>query len=353
MANQLHLSFDDVLLVPQYSEVVPTDVDTSTSLAGLKMGIPIFSAAMDTVTEGEMAAAMAAAGGVGVVHKNLSPAEQAEEIRKARKIRGCHAAKDSSHMPIVAIAVGVKDWGQRISECRTSLNLVVIDSAHGHSKNVMDAVSGIKKMFPDLKVMAGNVVTQAAVMDLATAGADIIKVGIGGGSICTTRIVSGCGMPQFSAIASCAEAADRMSIPIVADGGIKCSGDIVKALAAGADAVMIGSMLAGTTEAPGEIVDGKWKRYRGMGSIGAMERGSKDRYGQSGVAKDKLVPEGVEAMVPFKGNVSSVIHQLMGGLKSGMGYVGAKDLKELQTKAEFIQITPSGVLENGVHDVKM
>jgi IMP dehydrogenase len=344
-----HLSFDDVLLTPQYSEVVPADVDVSTSLAGIKLKIPILSAAMDTVTESAMMTAMAAAGGIGVLHKNLSPSQQMLEIEKVKESWGHVPVSDRS----TAIAVGVNDWRERLLACRGLVDLVVIDSAHGHSKNVMRAVSDIRAEFKYVKIMAGNVVTPEAVRDLATAGADIIKCGIGPGSICTTRLVSGCGMPQFSAIMSCAEEADKLSVFLVADGGIRCSGDIVKALAAGADAVMIGSMLAGTTESPGEVVDGQWKNYRGMGSVAAMERGSKDRYGQSGVSKDKLVPEGVEAMVPYKGSIEGILHQLVGGLKSGMGYVGAADLSQLRSRAKFVRVTTSGIRENGVHDVKV
>ena len=343
-----HLSFDDVLLTPRYSEVVPADVDVSTSLAGIRLKIPILSAAMDTVTESAMMTAMAAAGGIGVLHKNLSPSQQMLEVKKIKE--------SWDHVPIsnrsMAIAVGVNDWRERLLACHGLVDLVVIDSAHGHSKNVMQAISDIKAEFRHVKIMAGNVVTPEAVRDLAIAGADIIKCGIGPGSICTTRLVSGCGMPQFSAIMNCAEEADKLSVFLVADGGIRCSGDIVKALAAGADAVMIGSMLAGTTESPGEVVDGQWKNYRGMGSVAAMERGSKDRYGQSGVSKDKLVPEGVEAMVPYKGSVDGILHQLIGGLKSGMGYVGAANLSQLRSYAKFVRITTSGIRENGVHDVK-
>lgn len=338
------LSFDDVLLVPQYSEVVPSEVDTSTMLGGVKLGIPILSAAMDTVTEAKMAIAMADAGGLGVIHKNLSPEDQAHQVK-------------SLDRP-VAIAVGVKDWEQRINENQL-VKFIVIDSAHGHSKNALNAVTAIKKKLTlssiSSKIIAGNVVTPEAVYMLYCAGADIVKVGIGPGSICTTRLVSGCGVPQLTAIMQCAEEADKHGIPVIADGGIKCSGDIVKALAAGADAVMIGSMLAGTDEAPGDIVINeagqKCKCYRGMGSIGAMEQGSKDRYGQSDVPKDKLVPEGVEAIVPHKGPVSKILHQLIGGLRSGMGYVGARNLYELRTKAKFIRVTNAGIRENGVHDV--
>lgn len=354
MANFIEcLTFDDVLIVPQYSEVVPADVDVSTTLAGIKLGIPILSAAMDTVTESAMMIAMARAGGLGVLHKNLTPSQQAEEIAKTRKALGCHAARGSSHMPACAMAVGVKDWESRVYECCDVLDFAVVDSAHGHSKNVLDAVTGIKRKFPQVKVIAGNVVTAAAVRSLAEAGADVVKVGIGPGSICTTRLVSGCGMPQFTAIAGCAEEADKLGISIIADGGIRYSGDVVKALAAGADAVMIGSMLAGAEESPGEgFVDG-YKSYRGMGSVGAMERGSKDRYGQAGVPKDKLVPEGVEARVRYSGPVASTLHQLVGGLRSGMGYVGARTLSELQAKAVFMRVTTAGTRENGVHDVKL
>jgi len=340
------LSFDDVLLIPQFSEVTPAEADPKTDLAGVQMRIPILSAAMDTVTESAMAIAMAQAGGIGVVHKNLSAAEQAAEVGKVYK----------SIVACVAVAVGVRDWETRLLECEQGKNLTlfaVVDSAHGHSKNVLRAISGIKGKFPHVKVIAGNVVTPGAVLALAEAGADVVKVGIGPGSICTTRLVSGCGMPQLTAVMDCVEAADQLGVSVIADGGIRCSGDIVKALAAGADAVMIGSMLAGTSEAPGEVVDGRWKRYRGMGSVGAMERGSKDRYGQTGVEKDKLVPEGVEAMVSYKGPVASILHQLVGGLKAGMGYVGARDLTELRAKATFVCITAAGIRENGVHDVKM
>jgi IMP dehydrogenase len=345
------LTFDDVLLIPQLSSVVPADVDCGTSLSGLKLAIPILSAAMDTVTEAAMAAAMARAGGCGVVHKNLSPAEQAAEIRKARKALGAHAAKGSTHFPTAAVAVGVRDWEQRLGECERFVNLAVVDSAHGHSVNVLRAVSDIKAKYPKMKIMAGNVSTAVAVRALVESGADIVKIGQGPGTICTTRLVSGCGMPQFTAVADCAEEADKHDVSIVADGGIRNSGDIVKALAAGADAVMIGSLLAGTDEAPGELMDRRWKVYRGMGSVGAMERGSKDRYGQSGVSADKLVPEGVEAKVPYVGPLSAVLHQLVGGLRSGMGYVGAANIKELQRRARFVRVTAAGIRENGVHDV--
>jgi IMP dehydrogenase len=298
-----------------------------------------------------MMAAMAEAGGCGVLHKNLTAVQQVEEIGKARRLRKCHAVKDSANLPTIAIAVGVKDWEQRISECEAFLNLVVVDSAHGHSINVLKAVSGVKLKFPKLKIMAGNVSTLAGVRALVESGADIIKVGQGPGSICTTRMVSGCGMPQFTAVCECAEEADKHRVPIVADGGIKCPGDIVKAIGAGADAVMIGSMLAGATESPGKLIDRRWKQYRGMGSVGAMERGSKDRYGQSNVTNDKLVPEGVEAMVPHIGPVVDILHQLIGGLKSGMGYTGSKTIKELQVKARFVRVTSAGIQENGVHGV--
>lgn len=342
---RIGLSFDDALLIPCRSDVLPKDTDVAISLTpNLKLNIPILSAAMDTVTEAPMAIAMAQMGGIGVIHKNNTIEKQCEEILKVKGLG----------LPVAA-AIGV-DWKERGNALiNTGIDLLCIDTAHGHSKGVIDAISGIRNAHHNVCIMAGNVATAEAVAYLARAGADITKVGIGPGSICTTRVVAGVGVPQLTAIMDCAEEADKHNVKIIADGGIKHSGDIVKALAAGANAVMVGSLFAGTDEAPGIIFmdeyGKKWKFYRGMGSIGAMSAGSKDRYSQSEVENSKLVPEGVEAKMPYHGPLKDVIHQLIGGLKSGMGYIGARTINELQTKAEFIQITNAGLKESHVHDV--
>lgn len=335
------ITFDDVLLVPAYSEVLPREVSLKGRFSRhITLDIPFASAAMDTVTEARMAIAMARKGGIGVIHKNMSAEKQAAEVRKV-KAEGLK----------VAAGVGITaDVLERVDTLvKAGVDAVVLDSAHGHSKGVMDALKAIKASFPALDVVVGNIATAAAAKDLIAAGADGLKVGIGPGSICTTRIVAGVGMPQLTAIADVAEVAG--DVPVIADGGLRYSGDVVKALAAGASCVMCGSMFAGTDEAPGDIVevDGvKMKGYRGMGSIDAMEAGSADRYFQKGAKK--LVPEGVVARVPYKGSVADVLFQLEGGLRSGMGYCGAKDLLALH-KAEFVKITPATVKENHPHDV--
>jgi len=465
------LTFDDVLLVPQYSEVLPSDTDVSTRLTRqIKLNIPLVSAAMDTVTESELAKALAREGGIGIIHKNLSIKEQAHQVEivkrtengvienpvvihpndtifnalklmaeykiggfpvvddegylvglltnrdvrfesdvskkvkelmtpreklvvalpgisleKAKQILHEHrieklpivddknkliglitikdvlsvmehpnAARDSKGRLIVGAAVGAsKDTFERVEALvKAGVDVIVVDTAHGHSKKVIETVKKIKKMYPDLPVIAGNVATAEAVEELIKAGADAVKVGIGPGSICTTRIVAGIGVPQLSAILQCAYVAKKYDIPIIADGGIRYSGDIVKALAAGAETVMLGSIFAGTEESPGETVlyqGRKYKVYRGMGSIGAMKSGSADRYFQSD--NQKFVPEGVEGMVPYKGAVKDVVYQLIGGLRSGMGYVGAKNIDELQKKAKFIKITNASVKESHPHDI--
>ena len=336
------ITFDDVLLIPAYSEVLPREV----SLRGrfskhIALDIPFASAAMDTVTESKMAIAMAKAGGIGVIHKNMSAEAQAAEVASV-KAEGLKVAAG------VGITADVLDRVKALSDA--GVDAVVLDSAHGHSKGVMDALRSIKSAFPGLDVVVGNIATAAAARDLIAAGADGLKVGIGPGSICTTRIVAGVGMPQLTAIAEVAEVAGD-EVPVIADGGLRYSGDVVKALAAGAHSVMCGSMFAGTYEAPGDVVevDGvKMKGYRVMGSIDAMQAGSADRYFQKGAKK--LVPEGVVARVAYKGSVADVLYQLTGGLRSGMGYCGAADLLALH-KAGFVKISPATVQENHPHDV--
>lgn len=338
------ITFDDVLLVPAWSEVLPKDV----CLAGrfsrnVPLGIPFASAAMDTVTEAEMALALHRAGGIGVIHKNMSPEAQADEVRKVKAEGGRVAAA-------VGITTDLLDRARVLVEA--GADALVLDSAHGHSKGVVNALKSVKAAFPGTDVVVGNIATAGAAKTLISAGADGLKVGIGPGSICTTRVVAGVGMPQLTAILEVAAAAEGSGVPVIADGGLRYSGDVVKALAAGADCVMCGSMFAGTDEAPGELLelsDGrKVKSYRGMGSIEAMQQGSADRYFQKGGGK--LVPEGVAAAVPCKGPVSDVLFQLCGGLRSGMGYVGAGDLAALH-QAEFVRISSSTVRENHPHDV--
>ncbi|MBR6736972.1 MAG: IMP dehydrogenase [Clostridia bacterium] len=465
------LTFDDVLLVPQKSNVLPSGVSLKTSLAdGIDLNIPIISAAMDTVTESRMAIAMAREGGLGIIHKNMSIEAQGREVDRvkrsehgvitdpfflepenkvsdalalmqkykisgvpitkngklvgiltnrdlrfetdfeqpiinvmtkerlvtapvgtslmeAQKILGKHrieklpivdddynlkglitikdieksiqypnSAKDVNGRLLVGAAVGTsKDTFERIEELvKNRVDIITIDTAHGHSKGVIDSVKLVKSKFPNLKVIAGNVATSAAVEELIGAGADVVKVGIGPGSICTTRIVAGIGVPQLTAIMDCAEMAEKLGKTIIADGGIKYSGDITKALAAGGNAVMLGSLLAGTKESPGEIelYQGRsFKVYRGMGSLAAMEAGSKDRYFQEGAKK--LVPEGVEGRVPYRGTISDIVYQLCGGIRSGMGYCGAPDLKTLRDTAEFVRLTSASLRESHPHDISI
>ena len=465
------LTFDDVLLLPAKSDVLPKDVDIRTQLTrNITLNIPMVSAAMDTVTEARMAIALAQEGGLGFIHKALPIALQAEEVDKVKKsesgmiidpitispdariadalelmkkyrisgvpvtkghklvgiltnrdlrfetrtnlkisevmtkdklitsplgttldkamkilqkfkiekllivdreymLRGLitikdiekkikypNACKDKLGRLRVGAAVGVGDYSERVPELiKAGVDVVVVDTAHGHSQGVMDAVKGIKKKYPGIDVVAGNIATAEATKDLIRAGADCVKVGIGPGSICTTRMVSGAGVPQITAVMDCVSVADKAKIPVIADGGIKFSGDITKAMAAGASCVMIGGLFAGTDESPGETIlyQGRtYKTYRGMGSIGAMERGSKDRYFQSHEQeKSKLVPEGVEGRVPYKGQMAASVHQLIGGLKAGMGYCGAENLKALKTRAKFVKISTAGLRESHVHDV--
>ena len=467
------LTFDDVLLIPQKSEILPSQIDTKTKLTkDIELNIPLMSASMDTVTESKMAISMARQGGIGIIHKNMSIEEQASEVDRVKRsesgvivdpfsLSKCHTIQDAddimakykiSGVPIVDennILIGIitnrdikfeTDMSRKIEEAMTTqehlvtakegvtleqakdilgkhrieklpivddeghlkglitikdiekkiqypnsakdkrgrllcgagvgitgdllervdalykakVDIIVLDSAHGHTVNVINALKKVKAAYPDLPVIAGNVATAAGCEDLIKAGADCVKIGMGPGSICTTRVVAGIGVPQITAIMDCYEVAKKYDIPIIADGGIQYSGDIVKALAAGANVCMMGSMFAGTEESPGEIVlyaGRSYKTYRGMGSIAAMEDGSKDRYFQSG--QKKLVPEGVEGMVAYKGKAEDIVFQMIGGIKSGMGYCGAPTIEQLQANAEFVKITAASLKESHPHDIKI
>ena len=464
-------TFDDVLIVPLKSDVLPTEVRTNTRLTNrIELNVPIVSAAMDTVTDSRLAIALAQQGGIGIIHKNMSIDQQGAEVDKVKrsesgmivdpitmspndkiedavklmehfkisgvpiteggrlvgiltnrdlrfetrfqlpirevmtkddlvtvsvgttleeaqrilhkhriekllvvdknqnlkglitvkditkKIKYPLSAKDDQGRLRVGAAIGATgDYLERMAELvRAKVDVIVIDTAHGHSSRVLEAVKEAKKRFPDTELVAGNIATEEAARDLVKAGVDAVKVGMGPGSICTTRVVSGVGMPQITAILACARATHEANVPLIADGGIKFSGDITKALAAGANTVMIGSLFAGTDESPGETIlyQGRtFKSYRGMGSLGAMQAGSKDRYGQDQEAPGKLVPEGIEGRVPYKGPLSSMITQLAGGLRSGMGYCGVRTIEELQQKTRFMKITDASLRESHVHDV--
>lgn len=358
--NSEALTFDDVLLVPAYSEVLPREVSTKARFSrNITLNIPIVSAAMDTVSEADMAIAVAQKGGISVVHKNMSIEAQAEHVRKVKNasIDGhSHPCVDSEGRLRVAAGIGITaDVLDRVAALvEAGVDAVVLDSAHGESRGVIEALKNVKAAYPGLDVVVGNIATASAARRLIDAGADALKVGIGPGSICTTRVVAGVGVPQISAIYDAAKEAEGSGVPIIADGGLRYSGDIVKALAAGGDCVMIGSMFAGTDEAPGEIFEEgglKFKTYRGMGSIDAMQAGSRDRYFQGGDnGPKKLVPEGVVARVAYKGSVKDIIYQLIGGLRSGMGYCGAATIDALHT-ARFVRITANGLVENHPHDI--
>ncbi|WP_448382044.1 IMP dehydrogenase [Desulfosoma sp.] len=466
------LTFDDVLIVPAYSEVLPTETDVSTVLtATIPMRIPLLSAAMDTVTEAETAISMAREGGIGIIHRNMSVERQAREVDKVKKsesgmivdpitvhpdqpigdvmelmaqyrISGVPVVKGDQLVGIITnrdlrfetdptrpvsdlmtkenlvtapVGISLEDSKKLLQERRiekllvvddtgrlrglitikdimkvkkypnsckdhlgrlrvgaavgagsdtpdrvralvkSGVDVIVVDSAHGHSRNVLRTVEWIKSEYPQMPVVAGNVATADGAVSLMDAGADAVKVGVGPGSICTTRVIAGVGVPQITAIMECARVARPRGVPVIADGGIKYSGDIVKALAAGADAVMIGSLFAGTDESPGETIlyQGRsYKVYRGMGSLGAMREGSRDRYFQDQVQEPtKLVPEGIEGMVPYRGPLASTVHQLVGGLRAGMGYAGCRNLEELRTKTQLVRITSAGLKESHVHDV--
>lgn len=470
--TEFALTFDDILLVPQYSEIVPSEINATTQFArGVKLHSPLISAAMDTVTENKMARVMAQQGGLGIIHKNMTIDEQAFEVEKVKKyesgmimepitlppeakvaeavllmrkysISGVPITRDGrlvgiltnrdlrfetnleqpvsnrmtkenlvtckvgttlkqareilqqhriEKLPVVdekgmlkglitikdieksqafpfatkdsrgrlfvgaALGTGAESLDRAAALVTAGVDVLVIDTAHGHSKNVMQVVEEVAAKYPDVIIVAGNVATAEATTALIKKGADVVKVGIGSGSICTTRIIAGIGVPQITAIMNCAEAAKKLGKTVIADGGIRYSGDVTKALALGANACMVGNLLAGCDESPGETVlyQGRtYKVYRGMGSLGAMKKGSKDRYFQDNVDHDdKLVPEGVEGRVPYKGSASAILHQMLGGLKSGMGYLGAADVSELQANAKFVRITPHGLKESHVHDV--
>ena len=342
------LTFDDVTLVPKYSSVLPSDVITKTELSkNLTLRIPLLSSAMDTVTESKMAIAMAEAGGIGVIHRNLSIKKQILEIRKVKKKK-----------LIVGAAVGAGEEEVKRAEAiiKENINLIVVDTAHGHSKKVAEIIKKIKKIKSSKTTLcAGNIATPEAAKFLIKLGVDVVKVGIGPGSICTTRLVAGIGVPQLSAILNVREKFKSKNVKIISDGGIKFSGDIAKALAAGADAVMIGSLFAGSSEAPGKLIKKKgiiYKNFRGMGSVGAMNKGSADRYFQKKQTDtSKYVPEGVEGLVKFKGKVDKIIYKLIGGLKSSMGYLGSKEVKGLRSKPKFVKITKAGFYESMVHNI--
>jgi len=348
----LGLTYDDVLLLPDESDVVPSEVATNTRLTrNINLSLPLVSSAMDTVTEAKMAIAMAKAGGIGIVHRNLPIEDQVKHVKEVKK------------SGIVGAAVGVGDDGFARAEALidAGVDVVVVDTAHGHHRAVLEAIARIKKVYPNIEIIGGNVATRAGAQALINAGADAVKVGVGPGSICTTRVVAGVGVPQITAIMEAHKACVKADVPLIADGGLQYSGDIAKAITAGADSVMLGSLLAGCDESPGELVEvqgRKFKAYRGMGSLGAMQsRGeqksySKDRYMQDDVlAEDKLVPEGIEGKVAYRGPVAVVVHQLVGGLRSGMGYAGAATIADLQKNGTLIQITAAGLQESHPHDV--
>ena len=341
------LTFDDVTLVPKYSEILPSEVDTSIKITEfLKLKIPLISSAMDTVTESKMAISIAKAGGLGIIHRNLNISKQISEIKKVKKNKLLVGA---------AVGAGANEFERAERILRENVNMIVVDTAHGHTKKVSEIIKFIKKKKIKTVLCAGNIATPEAAKFLLKLGVDVIKVGIGPGSICTTRLVAGIGVPQLSAILAVRNGVKNKNLKIISDGGIKYSGDLAKAFAAGADAVMIGSLFAGTDEAPGKLIkkNGKFfKSFRGMGSVGAMNKGSADRYFQSKQKNlSKYVPEGVEGFAKYKGKVSNVIFKLVGGLKSSMGYLGSKQIKYLRNKPKFVKITKAGFYESMVHNV--
>jgi len=343
------LTFDDVLLLPRFSRVLPSETNISVNLSkNIKLKAPFLSSAMDTVTEAHMAIAIAREGGIGIIHRNLNEKKQSLEVAKVKKKNLVVGA---------AIGTSFKDLDRAKLLLDTGVDLIVIDTAHGHSEKVLKILTKIKKNSKNVPICVGNIATAEAAKELYNSGADIVKVGIGPGSICTTRMVAGIGVPQITAIMNVSRALKNKKIKIISDGGIKFSGDLAKAIAAGADAIMMGSIFAGTDESPGKkfkIKNKIYKKYRGMGSIGAMSAGSANRYFQKKFKdKSKFVPEGVEGRVEYKGKVSKIIYQLQGGLRSSMGYIGAKNLKEINSKAKFVKITKAGFYESMVHSVEM
>jgi len=343
------LTFDDVLLLPRFSKVLPSETDISLNLTKtIKLKSPFLSSAMDTVTESKMAIAIAKAGGLGVIHRNLSKQKQSHQVSKVKKLNLYVGA---------AIGTSLTDIDRFKSLLDCGVDLIVIDTAHGHSEKVLKILSKVKKINSKVPISVGNIATAEAAKRLYNSGANIIKVGIGPGSICTTRMVAGIGVPQITAVMEVSNALKGKGIKIISDGGIKFSGDIAKAIAAGADGIMMGSIFAGTEESPGKkykIKNKFYKQYRGMGSIGAMSAGSSNRYFQKNYKdKSKFVPEGVEGRVEYKGEVSKIIYQLKGGLKSSMGYIGAKKLSDIKKNAKFVKITKAGFYESMVHSVEM
>ena len=342
------LTFDDVTLTPKYSEILPSDVDTSIKLSKtLKLKIPILSSAMDTVTESKMAIEIAKAGGIGVIHRNLNIKDQIKEIKKVKK---------NNLLVGAAVGAGPNELKRARAILKENIDIIVVDTAHGHTKKVGEIIKFIKRnRNRKTALCAGNIATPDAAKFLMKLGVDIIKVGIGPGSICTTRLVAGIGVPQLSAILNVRNGIKNKKIKIISDGGIKYSGDLAKAFAAGADAVMIGSLFAGTDEAPGKLIKRKgklFKSFRGMGSVGAMNKGSADRYFQSKQRDaSKYVPEGVEGLAKYKGKVDKIIYKLVGGLRSSMGYLGSKQIKYLRNKPQFVKITKAGFYESMVHNV--
>ena len=344
------LTFDDVTLIPQFSSILPSEANVETSLgANINLKIPFLSSAMDTITESSMAIAIAKEGGLGVIHRNLSIKEQCAEVKKVKKKK-----------LIVGAAIGTskEDIYRANKLIENNIDMLVIDTAHGHSKKVLDILKKLKKIVKKIPICAGNIATAESARALSNEGADILKVGIGPGSICTTRIVSGIGVPQISAAMGVKKGIKKnKKTKIISDGGVKFLGDAAKAIAAGADAVMMGSVFAGTEERPGKKFNYKkkfYKTFRGMGSIGAMMDGSSGRYFQKNFKdKSKFVPEGVEGRVEYKGKVEKILYQLKGGLKSSMGYIGAKNIKSLQTKSKFVKITKAGFYESMVHNVEV
>ena len=340
------LTFDDVTLTPQYSKVLPSDVSTKTYLSkNLHLDIPIISSAMDTVTESKMAIAIAREGGIGVIHRNLSIDRQIKEIQKV-KSKGLKVG--------AAVGTNESEFSRVKNIIKLGVDLIVVDTAHGHSQKVADIIMKINKIKTKKTTLcAGNIATANAAKFLCKLGVDLIKVGIGPGSICTTRLVAGIGVPQLSALLDVKKGLKK-NVKMISDGGIKFSGDIAKALAAGADAVMVGSLLAGTSEAPGKIIKKKgklFKVFRGMGSVGAMNKGSADRYFQKTKDKSKYVPEGVEGLIKYKGDAKKTLHKLVGGLRSSMGYLGAPQIKILTKNAKFVKITKAGFYESMVHSI--
>ena len=362
ISSKCLVTFDDVLLSPSYSNVKPKDVDTSIKISNFSLNIPIISSAMDTVTENKMAIGMSIFGGLGVIHRNMSVQKQLKEVKKIKtfkinKALFSHSSLDNNGRLLVGAAIGVENNAleRLIYLLDIEVDIIFIDVAHAHTKTALDFVKIAKKKMKNTPLIVGNIATKEAALALINLGVDALKVGIGPGSICTTRIVTGVGVPQLSAIIDVCEVSSKYKIPVIADGGIKTSADIAKSIAGGATACMIGSLLAGTDESPGKLIKIKgrsFKAYRGMGSIGAMQRGSFDRYSQEETKnKDKLVAEGVEGMVPYKGKLENVLYQLVGGLRSAMGYTGHKTIKKMQNNCKYVFISKAGARESDVHDI--